>query len=132
MNSSSVTPRIIARLMHCLAVGSPRLSTLPSPSLRHIAVLGLVVLGAFINATWNLLSKRAASARLGFIAAYTAIACISYFTWVAWLLVQGRTEWTRSVTVCLIVSGVLHLGPGVIKLLTVVFGIVLILTRGDL
>jgi len=137
--------------------------------------IALVVLAAFIHATWNLLSKRAASAGLGFIAAYTAIACVLYFPWVAWLLVHGEIEWTWSVTACLIVSGVLHLGysvclqrgyqvaelsviypvargsapmlssiaaftllgehpsvSGVVGLVAVVFGIVLISTRGDL
>jgi drug/metabolite transporter (DMT)-like permease len=137
--------------------------------------LALVVLAAFIHATWNLLSKRAASAGVRFIAAYTAIACVSYFPWVAWLLAQGGIEWTWSVAACLIVSGVLHLGyslclqrgyqvaelsvvypvargsapmlssiaaftlfdehpsvPGVVGLTAVVFGIVLISTRGDL
>ena len=59
--------------------------------------LALVVLAAFIHATWNLLSKRAASAGSAFIAAYTAFACLAYLPWIAWLLVRADTRWSGSI-----------------------------------
>ena len=51
--------------------------------------LSLVVLAAFIHATWNLLSKRAAVAGPTFVFAYNLVACVAYAPWVAWLLAQG-------------------------------------------
>jgi hypothetical protein len=42
------------------------------------APIVLVVLAAFIHATWNLLSKRAAAAGPTFVFAYNLIACVAY------------------------------------------------------
>ena len=60
-------------------------------SCRSLA-LALVVLAAFIHATWNLLSKRAAEAGPAFVFAYNLFACIVYLPWVIWLLVYGDTD----------------------------------------
>ena len=49
--------------------------------------LTLVVLAAFIHATWNLLSKRAADAGPTFVFAYNMFACLVYLPWMVWLLV---------------------------------------------
>ena len=43
--------------------------------------LTLVVLAAFIHATWNLLSKRAAAAGPTFVFAYNLFACLVYLPW---------------------------------------------------
>ena len=44
--------------------------------------LSLVVLAAFIHATWNLLSKRAADAGAAFVFASNVIALVLYLPWV--------------------------------------------------
>lgn len=54
------------------------------------ASLLLVVLASFIHASWNLLSKRAASVGPVFVFAYNLVACIAYAPWVIYLLVRGE------------------------------------------
>lgn len=73
------------------------------------AAFALVVLAAFIHATWNLLSKRAASAGPAFVFAYTAIACVGYAPWVAWLLARGDLKWSVAGVTCIALSGAIHL-----------------------
>ena len=55
--------------------------------------LTLVVLAAFIHATWNLLSKRAASAGPTFVFACNLVACVVYLPWMVWLVVHGQVTW---------------------------------------
>jgi drug/metabolite transporter (DMT)-like permease len=74
-----------------------------------IAPLALVVLAAFIHATWNLLAKRAAHAGAAFICAYNLAACICYLPWVAWLLWNGAVSWTLPVVCCVVASTLIHL-----------------------
>lgn len=74
-----------------------------------LAPLSLVVLAAFIHATWNLLSKRAAAAGPVFVFAYNLVACIVYAPWVAWLLARGGLTWSLPVVGCLLLSGLIHL-----------------------
>ncbi|MFT4195386.1 EamA family transporter [Ottowia sp.] len=69
----------------------------------------LVVLAAFVHATWNLLAKRAAHAGPAFVFAYTAVACAVYLPWVAWLINSGSVSWSGAGMACLVVSGALHL-----------------------
>jgi len=71
--------------------------------------LSLVVLAAFIHATWNLLSKRAASAGPTFVFAYNLVACVVYLPWMVWLLVHGQVTWSWPVFGCLFLSAVIHL-----------------------
>jgi drug/metabolite transporter (DMT)-like permease len=73
------------------------------------APIVLVVLAAFIHATWNLLSKRAAAAGPTFVFAYNLIACVAYAPWVAWLLAQGALTWSLPVAGCILLSGLIHL-----------------------
>jgi drug/metabolite transporter (DMT)-like permease len=75
-----------------------------------LAPLALVVLAAFIHATWNLLSKRAAAAGSAFVFAYSLFACIIYLPWAGWLLLQGAQRFSLAVAACIILSGTLHLG----------------------
>jgi drug/metabolite transporter (DMT)-like permease len=75
-----------------------------------LAPLSLVVVAAFIHATWNLLSKRAASAGPAFVFAYSSIACIIYLPWVGWLLRQGEHHFSLSAAGCIVLSGLIHLG----------------------
>lgn len=69
----------------------------------------MVVLAAFIHATWNLLAKRAAHAGAAFVCASTLVACVAYLPWVAWLLLHGSMAWTLPVLGCILASGLLHL-----------------------
>jgi drug/metabolite transporter (DMT)-like permease len=73
------------------------------------ASLALVVLAAFIHATWNLLSKRAAAAGPTFVFAYNLVACVVYLPWVAWLLAHGALTWSLPVASCILLSGLIHL-----------------------
>jgi drug/metabolite transporter (DMT)-like permease len=73
------------------------------------APIVLVVLAAFIHATWNLLSKRAAAAGPTFVFAYNLVACVAYAPWVAWLLAQGALTWSLPVAGCILLSGLIHL-----------------------
>ena len=69
----------------------------------------LVVLAAFIHATWNLLAKRAAHAGPAFVCASTVFACLVYLPWVAWLLLRNTLPWSWPVIACITASGALHL-----------------------
>jgi drug/metabolite transporter (DMT)-like permease len=71
--------------------------------------LSLVVLAAFIHATWNLLSKRAAGAGPTFVFAYNLFACLVYLPWMIWLLVYGDLTWSFPAFGCLVLSAVIHL-----------------------
>jgi hypothetical protein len=66
--------------------------------------LSLVVLAAFIHATWNLLSKRAADAGPTFVFAYNLFACLVYLPWMIWLLVYGDLHWNLPGRGCLVLS----------------------------
>jgi drug/metabolite transporter (DMT)-like permease len=70
----------------------------------------LVVLAALIHATWNLLAKRAAPAGPAFVFAYNVVACVAYFPWVLWLIVNRELTWNMPVGICLLLSAVIHLG----------------------
>jgi len=72
--------------------------------------LALVVLAAFIHATWNLLAKRAAAAGPAFVFANSLISCVAYLPWVGWVLAHGAHVWSLSVAACLVLSALLHLG----------------------
>ena len=74
-----------------------------------LAPIVLVVLAAFVHATWNLLSKQAAAAGPTFVFAYNLVACVAYAPWVAWLLAQGALTWSLPVAGCILLSGLIHL-----------------------
>jgi drug/metabolite transporter (DMT)-like permease len=71
--------------------------------------LTLVILAAFIHATWNLLAKRAATAGPAFVFAYNIVACVAYLPWVGWVLVHNAHVWSLPVVGCLVLSAILHL-----------------------
>ena len=71
--------------------------------------LSLVVLAAFIHATWNLLSKRAADAGAAFVFASNVIALVLYLPWVGWVLAHKAPNWSLPVAGCLVLSAILHL-----------------------
>jgi drug/metabolite transporter (DMT)-like permease len=73
------------------------------------ASLVLVVLAAFIHATWNLMSKRAAAAGPAFVFAYNLVACVAYAPWVLWLISRGRLTWDWQGAGCIVASGLIHL-----------------------
>ena len=72
----------------------------------------LVVLAAFIHATWNLLSKRAAAAGAAFVFACNFVACVAYLPWVGWVVVHNELVWGWPVAGCLLVSATIHLAYG--------------------
>jgi drug/metabolite transporter (DMT)-like permease len=74
-----------------------------------LAPIVLVVLAAFIHASWNLLSKQAAAAGAPFVFAYNLVACVAYAPWIAWLVVQGSLTWSLPVAGCILLSGLIHL-----------------------
>lgn len=69
----------------------------------------LVVLAAFLHATWNLLAKRAAAVGPIFVAAYNAVACLVYAPWVAVLLMRGALAWSWTIAGVIVLSGLIHL-----------------------
>jgi uncharacterized membrane protein len=71
------------------------------------ASLCLVVLAAFVHATWNLLSKRAAAAGPTFIFTYNLVACVAYAPWVLWLLARDEIGWSWAVAGCVLISGLI-------------------------
>lgn len=140
-----------------------------------LLTLLLVVLASLVHATWNLLSKKAASAGPAFVFSYTFVATALYLPWAAYLVLTEGMPWGLPMVLCILASGVLHLayslflqrgyqvadlsvvypvargtgplistlaaflllgepvtGYGVVGLIAVVFGIVLISTRGRL
>ena len=72
----------------------------------------LVVLAAFIHATWNLLSKRAAAGGAAFVFACNFVACVAYLPWVGWVVVHNELVWSWPVAGCLLVSATIHLAYG--------------------
>src|SRR4030095_12415754 len=72
--------------------------------------LVLVVIAAFIHASWNLLAKRAAAAGPTFVFAYNVVACVAYLPWVIWLLATHEQIWSWPIALCLLASAVIHLG----------------------
>lgn len=71
--------------------------------------LALVVVAAFIHATWNLLSKRAAPAGAAFVFAYNLVACVVYLPWVAWVVAHGELTWSLPAIGCIVFSAFVHL-----------------------
>jgi len=74
-----------------------------------LAPIVLVVLAAFIHATWNLFTKRAAAGGATFVFAYNLVACIAYAPWVAWLFAQGALKWSLPIAGCILLGGLIHL-----------------------
>ena len=74
-----------------------------------LASLLLVVLAAFIHATWNLLAKRAAPVGPVFVFAYNLVACAAYAPWVLYLVAQGSIAWTAEGAGFVLLSGLIHL-----------------------
>ena len=71
--------------------------------------LTLVILAAFIHATWNLLAKRASAAGPAFVFAYNVVACVAFLPWVGWVLVHHAQVWSWPVAGCLVLSALIHL-----------------------
>lgn len=69
----------------------------------------LIVLAAFIHATWNLLAKRAAHGGPTFVFVYSCISTLAYLPWAGWLVMEGAVTLSLPVVFCLLLSGVLHL-----------------------
>jgi drug/metabolite transporter (DMT)-like permease len=74
-----------------------------------LAPLALVIAAAFIHATWNLLSKQAASAGPTFVCVSNLISCIAYAPWAIWLLARDGMSWSWLVAGFIVLSAVVHL-----------------------
>jgi drug/metabolite transporter (DMT)-like permease len=74
-----------------------------------LAPVILVILAAFIHATWNLLVKQAAAGGPTFVFVYNLVACIAYAPWVAWLLAHGTLTWSLPIAGCILFGGLIHL-----------------------
>jgi drug/metabolite transporter (DMT)-like permease len=70
----------------------------------------LVILAAFIHASWNLLAKHAAAAGPAFVVAYNAVSCVVYLPWMLWLITHRELTWNWPVAACLLLSAMIHLG----------------------
>lgn len=73
------------------------------------APLALVVVAAFIHATWNLLAKQGAPAGPVFVFAYNLVCCIAYAPWVIWLLAHGAMPTNPWAIGFIVLSGLIHL-----------------------
>ena len=69
----------------------------------------LVVLAAFIHASWNLLLKRTASVGPVFVFACTLVSCVAYAPWALYLVVKGAIAWNWTVAGVILLSGSIHL-----------------------
>ncbi|WP_375411015.1 EamA family transporter [uncultured Bradyrhizobium sp.] len=75
-----------------------------------IGAFSLVIIAAFIHATWNLLSKRASSVGPVFVFAYNLFASLAYLPWVVYLMVEESVQWNWTVAGFIVLSGLIHLG----------------------
>lgn len=71
--------------------------------------LVLVILAAFIHASWNLLAKKAASAGATFVLVYSLFATLFYAPWVFYLIASGAMAWSWEVVAFIVLSTILHL-----------------------
>ncbi|RCI80102.1 multidrug DMT transporter permease [Brucella anthropi] len=69
----------------------------------------LVVLAAFVHATWNLLAKRASAVGPIFVFSYNLVACVAYLPWVAYLIAEGGIKWSWQGIGFIFLSGLIHL-----------------------
>lgn len=74
-----------------------------------LASLTLVILAAFIHASWNLLAKRAASAGPAFVFASSVLSAIIYAPWVLFALSSDTTGWSSEGITFVLLSGLIHL-----------------------
>lgn len=77
--------------------------------MNYAAIL-LVVLAAFVHATWNLLAKRASSVGPIFVFSYNLVACVAYLPWVFYLILKGGVHWSWPIAGFILLSGLIHLG----------------------
>lgn len=70
---------------------------------------GLVLVGAFVHAVWNLLAKRASGGSL-FVWAYSCVTALLYFPLAVWALAAAGSKWSGFQALIIGVSGILHLG----------------------
>lgn len=75
-----------------------------------LASLLLVVLAAFIHATWNLLAKRAAGAGVAFVFYSHVIGSIAYAPWALYVLASEHMAWTLEGAGFVVLSALIHLG----------------------
>lgn len=74
-----------------------------------LASLLLVVLAAFIHATWNLLAKRAAPAGTAFVFYSHIIGSVVYAPWALYVIASGSIQWSLAGVAFIVLSAVIHL-----------------------
>jgi drug/metabolite transporter (DMT)-like permease len=77
-----------------------------------VQVFALIFLSAVFHATWNLLSKRAASAGAAFVLGYRLCSTLLLAPWVAYELWTGGTTWSVAAVGFIVLSAVIHLAYG--------------------
>jgi drug/metabolite transporter (DMT)-like permease len=71
--------------------------------------LSLVVVGALIHATWNLLAKHSRGG-VHFVWAYSVVSAVLYLPLAMWALLAGGMKWTLPAIVAILATGGLHVG----------------------
>lgn len=74
-----------------------------------LLALLLVILAAFLHASWNLASKQASEAGNSFIFVFRLCSVILYLPWVAYILISESMLWSWHTAAILALSTVLHL-----------------------
>ena len=70
----------------------------------------LVVVAAFVHATWNLLAKRAAAVGVAFVFYSHVIGSVLYAPWALYVIAKGAVSWSSMSVSVIILSAVIHLG----------------------
>lgn len=71
--------------------------------------LSLVVIGALIHATWNLLAKHSRGGT-HFVWAYSVVSAVLYLPLAVWAIATGGMKWTLLAIATILATGGLHLG----------------------
>lgn len=69
----------------------------------------LVVLAAFIHASWNLMAKRAAAAGAAFVFYSHIFGSVAYAPWAAYVIVNGQIAWSLQGVAFILLSALIHL-----------------------
>ena len=81
-----------------------------------LLALSLVIIAAFLHASWNLASKQASDAGTSFIFVFRLCSVIIYLPWVIYILVSQSMVWQWQTAGILVLSSVLHLAYTVLLL----------------
>jgi drug/metabolite transporter (DMT)-like permease len=72
-------------------------------------IFALVALSAIFHASWNLISKRAASAGASFVLAYRLSSTLLFAPWVIYIVWVDGVSWSIPMVAFIVLSGLIHL-----------------------